>query len=352
MAPQELLSQVKGGIGWITLHRPGVLNALSLNMIRTMAQLLKTWEADPSINAIVIEGAGDKAFCAGGDVRAVYEAQEAGDLKACDAFFREEYTLNTHIYSYSKPYLSLIDGLAMGGGLGISVNGSHRIVTERALLAMPETGIGFFPDVGATTFLSKGPHSVGLYLGLTGTPLKPMDALWFGLATHYVPSSFIPSLKEDLEKGMGVESVLLRYHQMVENKGFLETHQEAIKTHFNKASLEEIFQSLEADPSPFAQNTLNTLKAKSPTSLAVTFRQLKGRDSPLSFVAGMKQEFRLSQRMVVAHDFKEGIRAVLINKDHLPRWKPLKIENLTAQKIDPFFASLGEKELVLKGDTE
>lgn len=349
---QEILSHIQGNIGWITLNRPAALNALSLNMIRNITEILRVWEADPSLKAIVIEGAGGKAFCAGGDVRAVYESQETGDLKTCDAFFREEYTLNATIYSYFKPYISFIDGLAMGGGLGISVNGSHRIVTERALLAMPETGIGFFPDVGATTFLGQGPPTVGLYLGLTGTLLKAKDALWFGLATHYVPSSSLPSLKADLENGMEVESVLPRYEKVPEDQGFLETHHEVIKTHFNKASLEEIFKSLAADPSPFAQNSLNTLKAKSPTSLAITFRQLNGQGSPSSFVAGMKQEFRLSQRMVVGHDFREGIRAVLIDKDHLPRWKPISIEDLTAQKIDHFFASLGERELVLNGDLE
>jgi enoyl-CoA hydratase len=340
-------SKVQNGIGWITLNRPEALHALSLTMIRIMTQLLKKWEADPSITAVIIESSGGKAFCAGGDVRAVYEAQKTGDLETCDAFFREEYTLNAHIYSYSKPYVALIDGLAMGGGLGISVNGSHRIVTERALLAMPETGIGFFPDVGATTFLTRALGTVGLYLGLTGTPLKAKDALWFGLATHYVPSSALASLRADLEKGEDVEDVLDPYAQQPEGKGFLETHHEFIESHFKKASLKEIFESLAEDSSPFAQNTLNTLKTKSPTSLAVTFRQLKGCNPPLSFVEGMQQEFRLSQRMVMSHDFMEGIRAVLIDKDRLPRWKPLRIEDLVIESTEHFFKSLGDRELGL-----
>jgi enoyl-CoA hydratase len=225
-------SKVQNNIGWITLNRPEALNALSLTMVRDMAQLLKTWATDPSVTTVIIEGAGDKAFCAGGDVRAVYEAQKAGDLELCDAFFREEYTLNATIYSYPKPYVAVIDGLAMGGGLGVSVNGSHRIVTERALLAMPETGIGFFPDVGATTFLTRGPGVMGLYVGLTGTPLKAKDALWFGLATHYVPSSALPLLKEAVGKGEDIEHVLSHYAQTPEEKGFLETHRESIETHF------------------------------------------------------------------------------------------------------------------------
>lgn len=349
---QEILTKVQGNRGWITLNRSTTLNALSLNMIRHMTQLLRAWEAESSLNAIIIEGTGGKAFCAGGDVRAVYEAQKAGDLETCDAFFREEYTLNAYLHSYPKPYISLIDGLVMGGGLGVSVNGSHRIVTERALLAMPETGIGFFPDVGATNFLTRRFPILGLYLGLTGAPLKAVDGLWFGLATHYVPSSSLPSLKADLEKGMELEAVLSRYGEVPEGKGFLETHQEIIESHFNKASLKEIFESLENGSSPFAKNTLNTLRVKSPTSLEVTFRQLKGQEPPMSFIEKMKQEFRLSQRMVANHDFREGIRAVLIDKDRLPRWDPLKIENLTAQNIDSFFAPLGERELILNGDSE
>lgn len=338
-------NKIQGNIGCITLNRPKSMNALSLNMIRDIVQLLKRWQADSSIKAVIIEGAGDKAFCAGGDVRAIYDAQRNGDCGTCDAFFREEYTLNSYIYFYPKPYIAFIDGLAMGGGLGIAVNGSHRIVTERALLAMPETGIGFFPDVGATNFLTRVYSHVGLYLGLTGTFLKAQDALWFGLASHYVPSSALPALKEDLEKGGEVEDVLAHYAQQPEDNGYLETYQDSIESHFKKDSLVEILESLAEDPSPFGQNTLNTMKAKSPTSLAVTFRQLK--KPPRSFIEGMKQEFRLSQRMVINPDFMEGVRAVLVDKDRLPIWNPSTIEDLRAENIDAFFAPLGEKELIL-----
>lgn len=345
----ELLSKVKGRVGWIVLNRPKALNALSLQMVRDLANLLKAWQWDPSINAIVIKSAGEKAFCAGGDVRAVYEAEKRGDFTLCDAFFREEYTLNAQIYSYPKPYISLIDGLAMGGGLGLSINGSHRIVTEQALLAMPETNIGFFPDVGATTFLTQKYPIVGLYLALTGISLKATDALWFGLATHYISSTHLSSLKADLDTGKEVGNILSHYAQIPQEEGFLESHQKAIENHFNKSSLQEIFESLADDPSPFTQNTLNTLKTKSPTSLAVTFRQLKQQPSPLSFIEKMKQEFRISQRIVKSHDFKEGIRAVLVDKDRLPRWNPSAIEDLLPEDIEHFFAPLGERELVLNG---
>lgn len=339
----ELLIHVKGGYGWITLNRPKALNALSLAMIRGIAHQLKEWEKDVSIHGIVIEGAGEKAFCAGGDVRAVYEAKQRGDLDLGDAFFREEYTLNAHLHDYSKPYVALINGIVMGGGVGVSVNGSHRIVTENALLAMPETGIGFFTDVGATHFLNSIPDSVGMYLGLTGTRLHAEDALWSGLATHFMPSPSLPSFKKDLEGGRDLNETLIAHCQSPETEGFLHHHRKSIKTHFKKESLEKILEGLREDSSPFAQNTYNTLMAKSPTSLAVVFRQLKfGKGLP--FHDQMKLEFRLSQRLIQAHDFSEGIRAVLIDKDHLPRWKPACLEDVN---IDSYFKPLGNKDLVL-----
>jgi enoyl-CoA hydratase len=342
----ELLHKVQGGIGWITLNRPKALNALSLDMIRGLAQLLKEWETDSSVHTIFIQGAGEKAFCSGGDIRLVYEAKRKGDLETCDTFFREEYTLNAYIHNYSKPYIALIDGIAMGGGLGVSVNGDHRLVTERALLAMPETGIGFFPDVGATTFLNNAPGTAGLYLGLTGTRLKAEDAQWTGLATHFLPSSALSPFIEDLRKGKPLENALSIYGQTPQERGFLEHHSEMIETHFNKSSLKEIIESLAEDLSPFAQNTYNTLMSKSPTSLAVVFHQLK-EGKALSFTARMELEFRLSQHFMEGHDFLEGVRAVLIDKDHLPHWKPARLEDLKDQDIDIYFTSLGERELVL-----
>ena len=347
MHKSELLSEIKGTIGWITLNRPKALNALSLPMIRQLAQLLKEWEINPSIKAVILQGAGDKAFCAGGDVKAVYEAKISGDFQICDTFFREEYTLNTHIHEYKKPYVALIDGIAMGGGLGISINGSHRIVTEKALLAMPETGIGFFPDVGATTFLTKAPGSIGLYLGLTGYRLSPQDALWAKLATHFMPSTRLQDLKHALETGVSLEETLSIYDTQPQEKGFLEHHVTQIDDHFHKSTLEDIIESLSQDPSPFAQNTLHTLLSKSPTSLAVVFRQLREVGPPLSFRERMRLEFRLSQHFVQNHDFAEGVRAVLVDKDHLPRWKPDTLEDVDLQKFASYFAPLEEKELAL-----
>lgn len=339
----EILSRTEDGIGWITLNRPRALNALSLSMIRKLSSLLKEWEEAPSLKAVVIEGAGEKAFCAGGDVRAVYDAKKEGLTQTSDAFFREEYTLNAYIHSYSKPYISLIDGIAMGGGLGVSINGSHRLVTERALLAMPETSIGFFPDASATTFLTKTPGKTGLYLGLTGARLKAACALWSGLGTHFIPAAALSAFKRDLSNGL--EEALKTHCQPLLEKGFLETHSADIETHFSHASVEDIFESLSHDDSPFAKETLATLKIKSPTSLKVVFRQLT--EAAGTFEERMKTEFRLSQRLVHGHDFFEGVRAVLVHKDGTPQWKPNNLEAIADKTIDHYFTPLGDRELVL-----
>ena len=339
----EILSRIENGIGWITLNRPRALNALSLFMIRKLSRLLKEWEENPYLKAVVIEGAGEKAFCAGGDVRAVYDAKKEGHSQTCDAFFREEYTLNAYIHSYPKPYISLIDGIAMGGGLGVSINGSHRLVTERALLAMPETGIGFFPDVGATTFLTKAPGKTGLYLGLTGTRLKTACALWSGLGTHFIPSVALPAFKKDLNNGL--EEALKTHCQPLLEKGFLEKHRTDIESHFSLSSVEDIFESLSYDDSHFAREILTTLKTKSPTSLKVVFRQLT--EPPSTFEEQMRTEFRLSQRFMEGHDFFEGVRAILVHKDGTPIWKPATLEQVTQGAVNHYFAPLDDRELIL-----
>lgn len=339
----EILSHTEGGIGWITLNRPRALNALSLFMIRKLSHLLKEWEEAPSLKAIVIEGAGEKAFCAGGDVRAVYNAKNESLRQTCDAFFREEYTLNAYIHSYPKPYISLLDGIAMGGGLGISINGSHRIVTERSLLAMPETSIGFFSDASATTFLTKTPGKTGLYLGLTGARLKAACALWSGLGTHFIPSTALAAFKKDLSNGL--EEALKTHCQPLTETGFLEKHKADIETHFSHTSVEDIFESLSHDNSPFAKETLATLKTKSPTSLKVVFRQLT--EVAGTFEERMKTEFRLSQWLVHGHDFSEGVRAVLVHKDGAPIWNPTTLEQVTQETVNNYFAPLGDRELIL-----
>jgi enoyl-CoA hydratase len=336
----DILNHIENEIGWVTLNRPQALNAFSIAMARDLHQLLQRWENTTTVKAVVVEGAGDKAFCAGGDVRALYETKKQGDLQACKDFFREEYALNAKIYQYTKPYVALMDGITMGGGMGVSVTGSHRIVTERALLAMPETGIGLFPDAGGTTFLNQAPGVMGLYLGLTGTRLKAEDALWTGLATHFIPSTILPLFKADLLKGIPLEEALALHSQAPLTQGFLAHHQELIEAHFNKLSLEDILKSLKGDSSPFAQNMYNILRSKSPTSLAVTFRQLKEVGPLLSFSERMEMELSLSHHFLEGHDFMEGIRALLIDKDQLPRWKPATVEEILSHDIEAYFSPL------------
>src|SRR3989338_3416624 len=341
----DLLTHLEGGIACLTLNRPKALNALSLAMIREITRLLREWEEDPSIKAVLIEGAGDKAFCAGGDVRAVYEAKKEGNLEMCDAFFREEYTLNAYIHTFPKPYIALINGINMGGGLGVSINGSHRLVTERAVLAMPETGIGFFPDVGATTFLNNTPGKTGLYLGLTSKRIKAACALWSGLGTHFIPGSSLSLFKEDLFEGVSLEIALKNHCKSLLEQSILEEKSSEIHSHFSHASVKDIIDSLSKDTSSFATETLATLKAKSPTSLKVVFRQLT--QHKRSFTERMKDEFRLSQRFVEGHDFLEGVRSVLVDKDGEPRWKPASLEEVTDETVDHYFAPLDERELIL-----
>ncbi len=343
---RTVLTHVKGGRGWITLDRPKALNALTLPMIQKLQSTLKEWERDDSISEVIIQSADPKAFCAGGDIKAIYQAVQSKDVSLCDSFFREEYILNAYIYTYPKPYVSLIDGIAMGGGLGISINGSHRIVTEKAFLAMPETAIGFFTDVGATEFLNNTPGSSGLFIALTGTRLDASDALWSGLATHFVPSFHFEGLKRELEEGESLMTILCKLSEMPRQKDFLIHHAQEIEQYFSKGTLLEIFEGLQRDASPFSKNIHETLQSKSPTSLAIIFNQLKIGKS-LSFIDKMRMEFRISQNILHSHDFSEGVRAVLIDKDHAPRWNPSRVEDLDWKAIESYFKALGERELDL-----
>ncbi len=339
----EVLFDIKGGYGWITLNRPKALNALSLGMFQSISKQLKKWETDSSIQGIIVEGSGERAFCAGGDVRSVYEALKEQNSEFCDSIFRTEYTLNTYLKTYSKPYVSLINGIAMGGGLGISVNGNHRVVTEKSLLAMPESSIGFFTDVGATHFLNEIPNTIGLYLGLTGTRLNEIDAIWSGLATHFVPSSALNLLKNDFQIGIPANEALANHSLPIETESLLSQNAPEIDQHFNQESVEDIFNSLKKGTTSFAKSTYETLLTKSPTSLAVIFHQLKlGKFLP--FHDQMKMEFRISQHLIQSHDFSEGIRAVLVDKDNQPQWNPKKIKDVD---VESFFQELGERELTL-----
>ncbi|MDO8840176.1 MAG: enoyl-CoA hydratase/isomerase family protein [Parvibaculum sp.] len=340
----EVLFERRGVAGIITLNRPKALNALTLGMVRAIHPQLIAWADDPKIHCVVIEAAGDRAFCAGGDIRALYDWGQAGDPTALD-FWREEYKLNVCIKRYRKPYVSLMDGINMGGGVGVSVHGSHRVATENLTFAMPETGIGLFPDVGGTWFLPRCPGETGMYLGLTGTRLKAADAIYAGIADAYVPSARLDTLKDRLAGGADPR-VALREVAEEEGPAPLASMQKEIGAHFSKGSVAEVISSLRADGGEWATKTADTIETKSPTSTLVAFRQIR-EGGALDFEDCMRLEYRLIERFVKGHDFYEGVRAVVIDKDQKPKWKPARLADIEAGDVDGYFAPLGADELTL-----
>lgn len=350
----EVLLAKSGCAAVITMNRPKALNALNLNMARQIYQQLKLWEEDPDTFLVIIKGSGGKAFCAGGDILAVTNAGKSGDRLAQD-FFREEYILNNAIGTYRKPYIAFIDGITMGGGVGLSVHGHFRVASEKTLFAMPETAIGLFPDVGGGYFLPRLPGKLGLYIALTGFRLKGRDVQKAGIATHFVESEKIPSLEKDLTclkepTKKDVAEVLDTYQTKStedEEKPFiLAEHLDKINSLFTANNVEEIIENLKKDGSSFAQQQLQTLSKMSPTSLKITFRQLKN-GSSLTLQEVLTMEYRLSQACMRGHDFYEGVRAVLIDKDQNPKWKPERLEDVTNEYLDSCFASLGGNDLKL-----
>ncbi|XP_026073411.1 3-hydroxyisobutyryl-CoA hydrolase, mitochondrial isoform X4 [Carassius auratus] len=353
-AGSEVLFEKVGNAGVITLNRPKALNALNLTMIRHIYPQLKNWDKDSETDLVIIKGAGEKAFCAGGDIRAVTEAGKAGDSLAQD-FFREEYILNNTIGTYQKPYVALIDGITMGGGVGLSVHGRFRVATEKTLFAMPETGIGLFPDVGGGYFLPRLQGKLGLFLALTGFRLKGRDIQRVGVATHFVQSDKIVSLEKDLidlksPSNSDVAQLLDSYQEQssldAEKPFVLQEQTEAIDRLFSAGSVEEIMENLKRDGSAFALKQTETLAKMSPTSLKLTFRQIQ-EGARMSLQEVLVMEYRLSQACMRGHDFYEGVRAVLIDKDQSPKWKPSTLSGVSEQAIEECFSSLGERDLKL-----
>ncbi|CAA7623693.1 Enoyl-CoA hydratase/carnithine racemase [Candidatus Terasakiella magnetica] len=345
MSEVETRFSVQSGMGLITLNRPKVLNALSWPQYLALTQCLTDWESDDRVRVVVLEGEGERAFCAGGDIRMVWDARQRGDHALNRDIFRTEYRLNRRIHHYPKPIVSLLDGIVMGGGAGLSINGCWRVATERTQFAMPETGIGFFPDVGATYFLGRLPGSLGLYLGLTGTRLGPGDCLHAGIATHFIAADQLDSVKTALMTGESVTDVLDRFQQP-QSPGEVSARQAEIDRCFGKQTLADIFAALATEGSPWALSTLEELVRRSPTSLAVTFRQLTAGQS-LSFDDAIRQEFRLACRFLDAHDFYEGIRALVVDKDKSPHWQPGRGGEVSEAVVAGYFQPLLADELPL-----
>ncbi len=338
----EVLFSRDGVAGVITLNRPKALNALTLNMVRAIHPQLKAWAADDAVKLVIIEAVGEKAFCAGGDIRALHDWGRAGDRNVID-FYREEYRLNVYIKNYPKPYVALMGGIDMGGGVGISVNGSHRVASERLTFAMPETGIGLFPDVGGTYFLPRCPGEIGMFLGLTGERLKAADAIHAGIADVFVPSENFAELKSRLAAGDNFDAAL-RGLSSDAGAASLADARGAIDKHFSLGSVAEIVASLTADGGEWTTKIADALSTKSPTSLLVAYRQIRAGAS-LSFEEAMKLEFRLTNRFMRGHDFYEGVRAIIIDKDQSPKWKPATLADVSAAEVEEYFATLGDDEL-------
>jgi len=345
----EIHFQKTGLAAKILLDRPQALNALTLGMIRQLHPHLQAWSRDTSVSHVIIEAAGDRAFCAGGDIRALYLWGKTNN-PIVTRFYLEEYQLNTAIKNYPKPYIAIMDGITMGGGVGISVHGSHRIVTEKLAFAMPETGIGLFPDVGGTYFLPRCPGETGLYLALTGGRIGAADALYAGIADCYVPSADIPALMVALVNAADVDEIINTYKQELGHSELANT-QSWIDESFCHDSVEEIVSSLEGekmDNSHFewGRKTAQLIRSKSPLSQKIAFRQIRT-GKTLEFEDCMKLEYRLAVRFMAGHDFYEGTRAIVIDKDLQPKWQHLRLEDVSDDLVDQYFADLGAGELDL-----
>jgi enoyl-CoA hydratase len=340
----EVLFERRGAVGLITLNRPKALNALTRDMCVAMKARLGAWATDDAVKTVVVRGTGERAFCAGGDIRVLYESGQNGTPYALE-FYRDEYRLNAAIKRFPKLYVALLHGIVMGGGVGVSVHGSHRVANETVTFAMPETGIGLFPDVGGSYFLPRLAGELGMYLGLTGERLKTADCVYAGVATHFVPSTQTEAFLSALESGTDPDMVLRSF---AENTGVtpLAQDREAIDRTFSEGSVDGILAALDADGSEWARATAATIRKKSPTSLKLTFRQLReGRH--LSFDDCMRMEFRMVNRVIAGHEFYEGVRAAIIEKNNAPKWRPAEIVQVTSGDVDAYFAPLGEQELQL-----
>lgn len=347
----SVLTRTEGGVGHITLNRPEALHALNFDMCESILAALRVWALDPEVHLVVVDHAADtRGFCAGGDI-AMLRDSGMGDGKAARAFFAEEYRMNAAIKAFPKPYLAIMDGVTMGGGVGLSVHGSHRIATERTLFAMPETGIGLFPDVGGGWFLPRLSGELGTWLALTGARLKGADVAAARVATHFVPSELIPNLKvqiadADFSAGPAemLGEILSGLSQDVPEASFA-PHMDEINVCFAGDRAETMVEALTASGSDWALKQLETLATKSPETIKVALRQVREGGRCETFEDNMRMEYRIGWRKVQSPDFIEGVRAVIVDKDHSPKWQPASLESVSEAHVAQFFAPLGEDEL-------
>lgn len=352
MSQTEILTSVQGGLGVITLNRPKAVNALSYNMIGLLDEALTRFEHNDDVHAVLIQGAGDRGLCSGGDVVSIHDNAVKNDLEASAPFFRDEYTLNSRIYEYPKPYIAIMNGLVLGGGVGVSAPGSHRVATDSTKLGMPEVGIGFTPDVGGSYFLAKAPDNLGRYMALTASHVTGADAVYAGMADVHVPDDQIASLIERLEEISGpeqVDSVLAEFNQP--GKSVLELESPWINQIFGAPTVEDIVAgtaSIAEQGNEVAQKAQRALQRHSPTGLKVSLEAIR-RASDLTFAQVLVQDLRTTMHAMEGTDLAEGIRAQIIDKDRNPQWDPANLTDVTDEVVQGFFEPVdGIDDLVIE----
>jgi enoyl-CoA hydratase/carnithine racemase len=337
----DILFDRRGTAGIVTLNRPKALNALTHDMVRKLAVKLDAWKRDEAVTRVVIRANGERAFCAGGDLR---EVTIRGKEEEALVFFRDEYLLNAAIKQYPKPYIALINGIVMGGGVGVSIHGSHRVAGEGFQFAMPEVGIGFFPDVGGTWMLPRLMGKTGTFCALTGERLKAADAVAAKVCTHHISSSRFPDLLEGLCGSASVDAVLAAFHEPIAGGEIME-RQDAIDRLFAVERIEDILAGLDregAGGDAWAVKIAAVMRTKSPTSLRIALEQMK-RGAKWTFEECMQAEYRIVSRVLYEDDFHEGVRAVIVDKDNEPRWNPASLADVKLDAIENYFSPLIEE---------
>jgi enoyl-CoA hydratase len=338
-----VLTRREGAAGILSLNRPKAIHALTLEMVDAMTAALLGWRDDPAVQAVLIDHAEGRGFCAGGDIAMLRDSALNDGGQSGRRFFHDEYRLNHLIFTYPKPVVAFMDGITMGGGVGISQPAKFRVATENTRFAMPETGIGLFPDVGGGWYLSRLPGRLGQFLALTGARLDGAECLWAGLATHYLPSHALAEAKARIASGHEPGGVLTAL-SATPPAARIEANALAIARHFASGRFEDILASLEADDSEWAAKELATLRTKSPQTCKVALRQLATSAGLTDFADNMAMEYRIASRVLLRPDFAEGVRAVILDKDNAPKWDPSTPEGVTDDLLDSIFAPLPERE--------
>ncbi|MDO9432909.1 MAG: enoyl-CoA hydratase/isomerase family protein [Phenylobacterium sp.] len=339
----DVLTRIEGRVGRITLNRPQALHALTTDMCQAMTDALLAWRQDPAVELVLVDHAGERGFCAGGDIRMLAESG-AGDGKAAREFFFIEYRLNHLLFDYPKPVAVIMDGITMGGGVGLAMPARYRVATEKTTFAMPETGIGLFPDVGGGWFLPRMPGHIGHWLALTGARIKAADCELVGVATDFVESARIGELKAAIIADPAAIETLLTQFEADAGRPPVAAHQDEIDKIFGLASLEAILAALNASSSDWAKEQLKVLATKSPQTMKVALRQLQMGGQAKTFAENMAMEYRVGARVVQRHDFLEGVRAVIVEKDHAPHWNPPTPEGVSETMLEAIFAALPSTE--------